>query len=130
MDIIFFFLSEKMESGFIILRDWIPPKIVSSEINVIRINPIIIPILSLKIVSSPENIVKKGRFFYNKKDLIFNLNYFDNEKEKYEWLTENYNAFTYDYDKIKETFREINKEIIEKYWHPDNIDTWIDEIDE
>jgi hypothetical protein len=36
----------------------------------------------------------------------------------------------YDYDIIKEDREDLNKEIIEKYYHPKFIYLWIHEIDE
>jgi hypothetical protein len=46
-------------------------------------------------------------------------------------LLDAYNIlFIYDYEKIKESSHNINKEIIERYYKPDNIDKWIHEINE
>jgi hypothetical protein len=36
----------------------------------------------------------------------------------------------YDYDKIKETNKRLNKEFIKWYYHPLRIDNWINEINE
>jgi hypothetical protein len=41
-----------------------------------------------------------------------------------------YNDNQYDYDKIKYHRMDLNKEIIEWYYKPDNIDKWIHEINE
>jgi hypothetical protein len=32
--------------------------------------------------------------------------------------------FNYDYQKIKEKNREINKEVCEYYWHPSRMNNW------
>jgi hypothetical protein len=134
MDIIFFFLGEKMEANFVhdncnfyILKECvIVCRFGFGEDNIISlINYDDYPIIS--------DVLKKYHndyFIVNKNNIKFNLNCNKSEKYKYKWLSKNYNSITYDYDKIKETFREINKEIIEKYWHPDNIDAWIGEIEE
>jgi hypothetical protein len=58
--------------------------------------------------------------FYNQ--LIFNL--LGNKSDKFNIL------FTYDYDKIKESRTDLNKEIIKRYYKPENIDKWIHEIEE
>jgi hypothetical protein len=52
-------------------------------------------------------------------------NYDQINKDMWKYLSRNPAIFTYDYDKIKETFRQLNKEIIELYWHPKRIDLWI-----
>jgi hypothetical protein len=52
------------------------------------------------------------------------------EKIKWMGLSENKAIFTYDYDKIKETNKNINKEIIDWYYHPLRINKWIDELEE
>jgi hypothetical protein len=43
-------------------------------------------------------------------------------------LSENPAIFTYNYLYIKENREQLNKEIVEKYWHPDFIKLWINEI--
>jgi hypothetical protein len=39
-------------------------------------------------------------------------------------LSRNPAIFNYDYQKIKEKNREINKEVCEWYWHPNRMDNW------
>jgi hypothetical protein len=41
------------------------------------------------------------------------------------YLSSNPAIFTYDYDKIKENRKQINKEIIEYYWHPKRMNLWM-----
>ena len=40
------------------------------------------------------------------------------------YLSQNPAIFTYDYQKIKEKKRELNKEVCEAYWHPSRMDSW------
>jgi hypothetical protein len=58
----------------------------------------------------------------------------EKNKDKIDWnstkIWYNKAIFTYNYNKIKENKRDLNKEIIELYYKPENIDKWIHEIDE
>jgi hypothetical protein len=40
------------------------------------------------------------------------------------YLSGNPAIFTYDYQKIKEKNKELNKEVCEWYWHPSRMNSW------
>jgi hypothetical protein len=69
-----------------------------------------------KCLSEINNIT----LFYNQ--VIFNL--LEHRSDEFNIL------FIYNYDKIKENRHGLNKEIIEWYYKPGNINKWIHEIDE
>jgi hypothetical protein len=56
----------------------------------------------------------------------------EHNQDKFYWceIFRNPAIFTYDYDIIKETFRDLNKEFIEYYYHPNRMHFWIYELDD
>lgn len=52
--------------------------------------------------------------------------YYKKYYNKNNTFSDNPNIFTYDYDKIKETKHDINKELIEWIWKPKHYKKWID----
>jgi hypothetical protein len=46
------------------------------------------------------------------------------DKINWVFLSQNPAIFNYDYQKIKEKNRELNKEVCEYYWHPKRMDNW------
>jgi hypothetical protein len=49
------------------------------------------------------------------------------DKIDWEWLSENPAIFELDYQKMKESKREINQAIIAEVWHPKRIQRWIEQ---
>ena len=47
------------------------------------------------------------------------------DKVNWEWLSTNPNIFTYDYSKLKESKKDLHKELIEELYNPIRIEKWL-----
>ena len=52
----------------------------------------------------------------------------EKNKEKIDWelLSINPNVFTYDYEAMREKYKELKEELIQRAWHPSRIAAWLD----
>jgi len=48
------------------------------------------------------------------------------DKISWYWLSENPSIFEYDYAAMKEAYRDLKEELIQRAWHPSRIATWLD----
>jgi hypothetical protein len=63
------------------------------------------------------NSIKQLCEYSNKVSLFHEINW--------NRISNNPAIFTYDYDKIKITNKQINKEVVEFYWHPKKMNLWM-----
>ena len=87
--------------------------------------------MSITISSRPTTTYDRTNDKINWEGLSGNknaINILKNNTDKIFWsaFSANENIFEYDYTQMKENYKELKKEIIQKALHPKNINRWLD----